>query len=62
MEVATLKSHIQRNALRQFYIFTGEEWKVQQIYIDQIVKVSGKQKRYAENRQKCFQNSKVGQS
>ena len=58
MEVATLKSHIQRNALRQFYIFTGEEWKVQQIYIDQIVKVSGKQKRYAENMAEVFSKLK----
>lgn len=43
MEIADLKSHIQNNTLESFYIFAGEEWKVQEIYINQIAKVKNKE-------------------
>lgn len=49
MDVSAVKKHIATNSLQSFYIFTGEEWKVQQIYIDQIVKVSHKRKRYVDS-------------
>lgn len=49
MDVATLKNQIKSKQLNNFYIFSGEEWKVQQIYIDQIVKVSNNQKKYIDS-------------
>ena len=39
MEVQELKQLIKSNELPNFLIFTGEEYKVQQIYIEQIAKV-----------------------
>ena len=42
MDVATLKAKIKSNQLPSYLIFSGDEWKVQQIYIDQISKVTGK--------------------
>lgn len=39
MDITTLKSQIQTQRLLDFYIFTGEEWAVQKIYINQIAKV-----------------------
>lgn len=42
MDVATLKNHIKLKTLPTFLIFSGDEWKVQQIYIEQIAKVTGK--------------------
>ena len=49
MDVAELKAEIASRKLRSFYIMTGPEWKVQQIYIQQISKVSGKDIRYVES-------------
>ena len=40
MDVNEIKSQIKNKKLNHFYIFTGDEWKVQQIYIQQIAKVS----------------------
>lgn len=42
MDVATLKNYIKLKTLPTFLIFSGDEWKVQQIYINQIAKVTGK--------------------
>ena len=42
MDVATLKTKIKSKQLPKFLIFSGDEWKVQQIYINQIAKVTGK--------------------
>ena len=39
MEVYSVLNDIKNGTLRNFYIFAGEEWKVQQIYIEQIAKV-----------------------
>lgn len=39
MTVQELKAHIKQNTIPNFLIFTGEEWKVQQMYIEQIAKV-----------------------
>ena len=39
MQVQELKKLIKENNLPKFLIFTGEEWKVQEIYIKQIAKV-----------------------
>ena len=38
MDVASLKAQIQSNQLNPFYIFTGEEWYVQRLYMKQIAK------------------------
>lgn len=38
MDVASLKSHIKLKTLQTFLIFTGPEWKVQEIYLNQIAK------------------------
>lgn len=42
MDVSILKNHIKLKTLPTFLIFSGDEWKVQQIYINQISKVTGK--------------------
>lgn len=42
MDVSALKAKIQSNQLPNYLIFSGDEWKVQQIYIDQIAKVTGR--------------------
>jgi len=43
MDVTTLKAKIKSKQLPSYLIFSGDEWKVQQIYIDQIAKVTGKE-------------------
>lgn len=52
MDVATLKNHIKLKTLPTFLIFSGDEWKVQQIYINQIAKVTGK---------KCVRIDSIGE-
>lgn len=42
MDVATLKNYIKLKTIPTFLIFSGDEWKVQQVYINQIAKVTGK--------------------
>ena len=41
MDVSTLKAKIKSKQIPHYMIFTGPEWKVQQIYIQQIAKVLG---------------------
>lgn len=41
MELNALKNHIKTDTLNNFYVFTGDEWKVQWIYIEQMTKVIG---------------------
>lgn len=43
MELTTIKSHIKTKQFNDFYIFTGTEGKVMDIYIKQIAAVSGKE-------------------
>lgn len=43
MDVATLKAKIKSKQLPSYLIFSGDEWKVQQIYIQQISKAVGKE-------------------
>ena len=43
MDVSTLKSYIKLKTIPTFLIFSGPEWKVQEIYINQIAKVTGKE-------------------
>lgn len=43
MDVTTLKAKIKSKQLPSYLIFSGTEWKVQQIYINQIAKVTGKE-------------------
>lgn len=43
MDVSTLKAKIKSKQLPHYIIFSGTEWKVQEIYINQIVKVTGKE-------------------
>lgn len=38
MDISTVKTHIKNNTIQPFYIFSGPEWKVQRIYIEQIAK------------------------
>ena len=45
MEVNEIRTHLQKKSFNQFYIFSGVEWKVQQIYLEQIAKISGKELR-----------------
>lgn len=58
MDVSVLKNHIKNKDFQKFYIFAGEEWKVQQLYIEQIVKVSGKQKKSIDDIKRVFSTLK----
>lgn len=49
MDVGTLKSHIKLKTIPAYLIFAGDEWKVQEIYINQIAKVTGKKVQRIEN-------------
>lgn len=40
MDVSTLKNRIKNRKVPNYLIFTGPEWKVQQIYIEQIAKAT----------------------
>ena len=48
MELSSLHTQLRQKQLDDFYIFTGPEWAVQRIYIDQISKISGKQVQYID--------------
>lgn len=43
MDVATLKAKIKSKQLPSYLIFSGPEWKVQEIYINQISKITSKE-------------------
>ena len=45
MDVSSLKSQIKLKTVPSFLIFAGEEWKVQEIYINQIAKAMNKEVR-----------------
>ena len=49
MEITEIKTHIKNNNFNHFYVFAGDEWKVQRLYIEQIAKVSGKELRYIDS-------------
>lgn len=49
MEPTEVKAHIQKSSFNPFYIFTGSEWKIQRIYLEQIAKSSGKELRYIDS-------------
>jgi len=49
MDVATLKAKIKSKQLPKYLIFSGPEWKVQDIYIQQIAKVTGKEVKYIDS-------------
>ena len=49
MDITTLKQQIQTKQLDRFYVFTGEEYTVQKIYIRQIAKVTGLNIVYVES-------------
>ena len=49
MDVSTLKAKIKSKQIPHYLIFTGPEWKVQQIYIQQIAKVLGLEVVYLDN-------------
>lgn len=67
MDVATLKAKIKSKQLPSYLIFSGTEWKVQELYIQQIAKVTSKEiKRidsitdiYSKLRNKSFVQSGV---
>ena len=58
MDVATLKSHIKLKTLPTFLIFSGPEWKVQEIYIKQISKVTGKEIKRVDGISNIYQQLK----
>ena len=49
MDVSALKAKIKSKQIPHYLIFTGPEWKVQQIYIRQIAKVLGLEVVYLDN-------------
>lgn len=48
MDVSSLKAKIKSRQIPSYLIFSGPEWKVQRIYIDQIAKILGKEIRYID--------------
>ena len=40
MQVSILKEQIKNNSIKPFYIFIGEEWKVQQIYLKKLSQIT----------------------
>ena len=60
MDITEIKSHIQTKVFDKFYIFTGAEWKVQRLYIEQIAKVSGKELRYIDSITDIYSKMKAG--
>ena len=55
MDVATLKAKIKSKQLPSYLIFSGDEWKVQQIYIEQISKVTGKEMKRIDSVSSIYQ-------
>ena len=49
MDVATLKAKIKSKQLPSYLIFSGSEWKVQELYIKQIAKVTEKEIKRIDN-------------
>ena len=49
MDVSALKGQIKAHNIDKFLIFTGPEWKVQQLYIQQISKVLNMQIKHIES-------------
>lgn len=49
MNLETLHSQLKSRQLKSFYVFTGDDWAVQNIYINQICKISGKDKCYMDS-------------
>jgi len=49
MEIAELKNQIVTKQLMPFYIFSGPEWKVQRVYLEQMAANSGKALRYIDS-------------
>ena len=41
MNISELKNHIKTNSFYPMYVFYGEEWKVQELYLEQMTKVIG---------------------
>ena len=58
MDVATLKAKIKSKQLPSYLIFSGSEWKVQEIYIQQISKVTGKEVRMIDDVHSIYGNLK----
>lgn len=54
MDVSTLKAKIKSKQLPNYLIFSGDEWKVQQVYIEQIAKVTGKEIKRVEDVTEIF--------
>lgn len=49
MDVSALKAQMQSNTLPNYLIFSGVEWKVQQLYIQQISKLLHKPYKYIDS-------------
>lgn len=58
MDVSTLKAKIKSKQLPNCLIFSGPEWKVQEIYINQIAKVTGKEIRRVDSVSDIYSNLK----
>ena len=56
MNVSNIKTHIKDKTFDNFYIFTGDEWKVQQIYIQQIVSKSNLNYKYVQRISDVWKN------
>ena len=58
MDVSTLKAKIKTKQLPKYLIFSGTEWKVQELYIQQISKVTGKEVKRVDSVSSIYQQLK----
>lgn len=49
MTVSDVHAQLRSGQVQKFYIFTGVEWRVQRMYIEQISKMSSKEVRYIDS-------------
>lgn len=59
MQLAELKRQIQNADLKSFYVFTGDEWAVQRLYIDKIAQVKRAAVRYIDSISDVFKTLKA---
>lgn len=58
MQLAELKRQIQNADIRSFYVFTGDEWAVQRLYINQIAKIKKADVKYIDSISQVFRTLK----
>ena len=58
MEVVVVKNQIKNKQLDKFYIFTGDEWEVQRVYVDKIIECGAFQRKSVDTIAEVFSKLK----